>query len=447
MINYSSYRDSCVQWVGDIPSHWNMYPIKHLFSERNEKNDCNNTDYLSIVKDKGIIPYSEKGNVGNKTSDRPENYKMVHIDDIVINPMNVTIGSVGKSNYNGCLSSVYIVLEPKDIIDSSYYDYVYSIKSFQKSLKRISYGLMEIRESLNKIEFYVERLPLPPLYEQQKIVSYLDYKTKKIDELVVITEKKIELLKEQRTSLINHCVTKGLNPNVEMKDSGIEWIGQIPSHWDIKRVKYLLDDDNGIKIGPFGSSLKLDTLTDTGIKIYGQENVIKDNFQLGHRYLPIERFEQEFTQYEIFDGDVLVTMMGTTGKSKVFRDSYSRGILDSHLLRLRFNESLFSGYLFSILLEQSDYIIQQIKLSSKGSIMEGLNSSIIKELKILIQSLEEQKTIIEYLGETILKIDSTIEKETQRIELLKEYRQSLISEVVTGKIDVRDWKNDSKELS
>ena len=116
---YPSYKDSEVMWFGEIPSHWNMYPIKHLFSERNERNEDGNTNYLSIVKDKGVILYSEKGNVGNKTSDKPENYKMVYVDDIVINSMNITIGSVGKSIHNGCLSSVYIVLNPNDSIDSS----------------------------------------------------------------------------------------------------------------------------------------------------------------------------------------------------------------------------------------------------------------------------------------------------------------------------------------
>ena len=135
-----------------------------------------------------------------------------------------------------------------------------------------------------------------------------------------------------------------MNSYPSYKDSGVEWNEEIPSHWVVKKVKYLLKDYDGIKIGPFGSSLKLDTLADSGIKIYGQGNVIKDDFKLGHRYLPIERFEQDFTQYEILDGDILVTMMGTTGKSKVFSSSYERGILDSHLLRLRFNRSTYSVY-------------------------------------------------------------------------------------------------------
>jgi len=352
------------------------------------------------------------------------------------------VGTIGRScvyelNEPYSFQRSVCFLRPNSKLKSNYLYYCSVSKMFLIQLKNLTKKSTQGGVYMGDLKKVV--LPLMETDEQTQIVSFLDTKTQKIDELIEKTEQKIELLKEKRTSLINHCVTKGLNPNVEMKDSGVEWIGEIPRGWVVKKVKYLLNDYDGIKIGPFGSSLKLDTLTDSGIKIYGQGNIIKDDFQLGHRYLPIERFEQDFTQYEILDGDILVTMMGTTGKSKVFSSSYERGILDSHLLRLRFNKSIFSGYLFSILLEQSDYIFQQIKLNSKGSIMEGLNSSIIKELKVLTPPLEEQNRLLEHLEEQTQTIDSTIEKETQRTELLKEYRQSLISEVVTGKIDVRDY--------
>ena len=277
---------------------------------------------------------------------------------------------------------------------------------------------------------------VPPIHEQQQIVSFLDTKTSLIDSLIEKTQRKIELLKEKRTSLINEVVTKGLNPNVEMKDSGMVWIGEIPSHWGIKKVKHLIEDYGGIKIGPFGSSLKLDTLTEDGIKVYGQGNVIKDDFTLGHRHIPIERFESDFTQYEIYEGDVLITMMGTTGKSKVFKQSYKRGILDSHLLRLRFKKTSFISHLFVTILQESDYVFTQLKLTSKGSIMEGLNSSIVKELTLMTPPISEQQQMVEYLDEQTQLIDNIISIEEKRIELLKEYRQSIISELVTGKLKV-----------
>lgn len=215
------------------------------------------------------------------------------------------------------------------------------------------------------------------------------------------------------------------------KDSGIEWLGEIPEHWENKKAKYLLNEENGIKIGPFGSALKLDTLVESGIKIYGQGNVIKDDFTLGERYLTIKRFDSDFKQYEIIDGDILITMMGTTGKSKVFSNSFEKGILDSHLLRLRFNENKFSGKLFSVILEQSHYIIQQIDIESKGSIMAGLNSSIVKKLSIIVPPLLEQTTIASFLDHKTTQIDTLIEKKELLIEKLKLQRQAIINEAVT----------------
>ena len=220
------------------------------------------------------------------------------------------------------------------------------------------------------------------------------------------------------------------------KDSGVEWIGDIPEGWGVSRVKFLLIESNGIKIGPFGSALKLDTLSESGIKIYGQGNIIKKDFRLGGRYIPFERFKTDFSQYEIIEGDVLITMMGTTGKCKVFSSDFERGILDSHLLRLRFDKDKFNSQLFSTILEECNYILFQIKLMSKGSIMEGLNSTIVKDLKIIIPPLKEQEQIVVYLDEKTSIIDKSILIEERRIGLLKEYRQSIISQVITGKIKV-----------
>jgi type I restriction enzyme, S subunit len=419
---YPEYKDSGVEWIGEVPSSWGLPKIRYItsieYGNSLKEEDRTDGEYF-VYGSNGIVGRHQKSLTNGKTIiiGRKGSYGKINISDNSCYPIDTTF-FIEKNNTKHNLKWLFYGLS------------ILKLDSFTKDSSV---------PGINRGEIYDRYLPTPPLYEQNQIVSFLDHKTQLIDDLIERTKKKIELLKEKRTALINHCVTKGLNPDAEMKDSGVEWIGEIPIHWEIKKVKYLLHMHDGIKIGPFGSSLKLDTLTISGIKIYGQGNVIKDDFQHGHRYMPFERFEKDFTQYEILDGDVLVTMMGTTGKSKVFRGSYKRGILDSHLLRLRFNKSIFSSYLFSILLEQSDYISHQIKLSSKGSIMEGLNSSIIKELMVLIPPMKEQNQIVEYLDKQTQIIDTTIEKETQRIELLKEYRQSLISAAVTGKIVVRDW--------
>ncbi len=412
----------------DLLSHsWESKRIKHLFQERIEKNSDSKNDYLSIVKDVGVIPYSEKGNVGNKTSDNPENYKRVYPDDLVINPMNVTIGSVGISNHYGCLSNVYMVLKPKIKFHPQYYGYVFQIKSFQKSLRKISYGIMEIRESINKIEFFGLELPYPPLHEQQQIVSFLDTRTSLIDSLIEKTQLKIKLLKEKRTSLFNEIVTKGLNPNVEMKDSGVDWIGEIPSHWEMKKVSYLSKE---MISGPFGSSLKKEFYTKSGYKIYGQEQVIKDDFSYGDYYISEEKFN-ELKRCEIKSGDILISCVGTFGKISMVPNEFEKGIINPRLLKVSPNDSILSEYFLKLLRSEISFI--QFESLSRGGTMGVINLDILRQLKFPLPTISEQQQIVEYLDEQIQRIDKSISIEEKRTKLFKEYRQSLISEVVTGK--------------
>ena len=401
----SEYKDSGIEWIGEIPNRWDLIQIKNLFTERTEKNSGGNTNYLSIVKDVGVVLYADKGNVGNKTSDNPENYKMVYVDDLVINPMNLIIGSVGVSRYNGCLSSVYIVLSPNSCSVSSYYGYIFSHKIFQAHLKKICYGIMELRESLNKIEFDVEKLPYPPLQEQQQIANFLDYKTQQLDSLIEKTQQKIELLKEQRTALINQVVTKGLDPDAEMKDSGVEWIGEIPVGWDFVRLKFLfsleggkgpnqIEQENG-KYPIYGTggevSRGIDFLFDKPSLLLGRKGTI----------------DKPFVVYEPFwVSDVMYYTIQKTSMTPVY-------------LWYMFKLVPFGFYEY-------------------GSTQPSMSRLDYESMSFPVPPVEEQEQILEYLDQKMRQIDSQVEKETRRIELLKEYRNALISEVVTGKIDVRE---------
>jgi type I restriction enzyme S subunit len=219
------------------------------------------------------------------------------------------------------------------------------------------------------------------------------------------------------------------------KPSGVEWIGDIPEHWKIEPVRHLLKiGKEGIKIGPFGSSLKPEHLSLSGYKIYGQENVIKNDFKLGWRFINDRKFE-ELSDYEIKPDDILVTMMGTTGKCKVVPDSIEHGIIDSHLIRLRINEEKFLPHLFSVLINSSHYVFHQLKLLSKGSIMEGLNTTTIKNLLLLVPPLSEQATIANYLDEKTAHLDKLIEGKGRLIALLKEERSGVINNAVTRGIN------------
>jgi type I restriction enzyme S subunit len=439
MRKYQSYKTSGIEWIREKPSNWISTKLKYVSTiitgnTPSKNNEDNYTDGKFLwIKPEGLNEFKP-------TNDCKEKISEIGLSETrIVPPYSVLIngiGNIGKFGYSELPVStnqqIHSIVFDTQKVDKRYG--LFLISSLKDEMNKNSEKVVVsiyTKSKLERLDFI-----LPPLSEQEQIVKYLDEKTSIIDKLISTKERKIELLKEQRTSLINEVITKGLNPNVKMKDSGVEWIGDIPEHWDLKKVKYFLEDDGGIKIGPFGSSLKLDTLTDEGIKVYGQGNVIKDDFTLGHRHITFEKFESDFSQYEILEGDILITMMGTTGKSKVFKKDFKRGILDSHLLRLRFNKNCFVSELFVITLEQSDYVYHQLKQSSKGSIMEGLNSTIVKELKIITPPIIEQEQITGYLDKHTKEINDLVSMEQRKIELLKEYRQSLISEVITGKIKV-----------
>lgn len=217
------------------------------------------------------------------------------------------------------------------------------------------------------------------------------------------------------------------------KPSGVEWIEEIPEHWEVKPIKHLLKrGKEGIRIGPFGSSLKAEFITLDGFKVYGQENIIHDNFELGWRYVNDQKFN-ELSDYEVLSDDVLITMMGTTGKCKVVPPVIKKGIIDSHLIRMRVDEALFLPKLLADLINSSYYLFNQIKLMGKGSIMEGLNSTIVKNLVVFIPPIKEQVSIADFLDRKADEIDTIIRKKQQLVALLKEERTAIINESVSGK--------------
>lgn len=218
------------------------------------------------------------------------------------------------------------------------------------------------------------------------------------------------------------------------KDSGIEWIGEIPEHWEIKRVKFIISNELGLQIGPFGSSLRSEYIRNVGYKIFGQENVIKDDFTLGYKYLDEDKFN-ELIKYELFPGDIVITMMGTTGKCKIVPENIEKGIMDSHLIRIRVNNDKVLEKFFAVLINDSYSILNNIKYESKGSIMEGLNSSIIKSLYIPLPNINEQTSIINFINRKTAEIDQIIANKQKLIALYEEEKQAIINQAVTKGLD------------
>jgi len=279
---------------------------------------------------------------------------------------------------------------------------------------------------LNKTKQENLEFILPPLSEQQQIVSFLDDKTQKIDSLIQQKEKKIELLKEKRTSLINHVVTKGLNPNVEMKDSGVEWIGEIPSHWSVLPVGYFGD----VTLG------KMLTNEDKGgysLKPYLRSK----NIQIGKVYIEdIKEMwfsDSELDKLRLHDGDLLFNEGGDVGRTCIWKNELPECYIQNSVNRVRFKEDNQYYFLYLSTLYHSigyyDSIVNRVSIPH-------LTKEKLESVRFLRPPKEEQQQIVEYLDKQTEEIDTLIQLEQKKIDTLKEYRQSLISEVVTGKIKV-----------
>ena len=280
-----------------------------------------------------------------------------------------------------------------------------------------------MRYSFNRFQFDEIPLLIPPVYEQKEIVSYLDNKTNQTNELIKKTELKIEQLKEQRDSIIDEVVTQGLNPNVEKKESGVEWIGEIPSHWKISKLKYLVSENQESLSNSTDPDLELDYVEISDVNSNGE-------FKKPTKYI----FSESPSRCRRIcrKGDVIISTVRTYLKSiGIIEEQRENLICSTGFSVLTPKSQYLSKYIFYML--RSNWFISKIISRSEGVSYPSIQSHKLLGTDVIIMDKQEQQKIVEFLDEETQKIDKTIYKEEKRIELLKEYKQSLISEVVTGK--------------
>lgn len=421
---YEEYKKVDLPWIEEIPSHWEIISNRYLWVERNEKGFINK-DLISVTIKNGVLPQSEllknSSKKDNSNLDKSK-YKLVMKNDIVYNTMRMWQGAVGISNYEGIVSPAYIVLEPIKNCNYKYYSFLFRTDEYNNESYRNSYGICDDQLKLRYDEFKVMNNILPPKEEQDKIVDFLDYNLGKIDKFIELTEKQIELLKEQKEVTINDAVTKGIDKNVEYKDSGIDWIGEIPEHWEVTRLKYILNNktekdrvlkDDQVYIGLANIESKTGNIIDI-------DNDIK-----------IESDSPKFKEGDILFGKLRPYL------SKV-AIAQNNGLCSGEILVLRNKNSInFKKYIFYRLLSYD--FINIVNSSTCGSKMPRAEWSFISSLKINVPPKKEQEEIVDYIEKETSKIDRTIELYKRQIELVKEYRTSLIASAVTGKIDIRDF--------
>ncbi|EAL3907782.1 restriction endonuclease subunit S [Campylobacter upsaliensis] len=425
-----SYKPSGIKWLGEIPQSWEIKPLQAIFNQRNEQN--NNLEFqtiLSLVKDVGVIPYEEKGNVGNKAKDDLQGYKIARVNDLVLNKMNAVIGSLGVSKYDGLVSPIYLVLyieNPNYLI--AYYSYLFQTKSIQKFLRKFAYGIMEIRESIDYLEFKKMFLPTPPLQEQKEIAEFLDKKCEKIQNYINKKQKLITLLQEKKQALINEAVCGRVACHTERsevsttayKPSGIEYLGLIPHHWEVKKLKHIC------KINPQAN----ETLPNNFVYI-DLESVIKGQL-LKEQVINKEQAPSR-AQRILQKQDILFQLVRPYQRNNYIFNKNGDYVASTGYAQIRTKECV--NFVYYALLENS--FVERVILKSTGSNYPAITSNDFADLKIPLPPLQEQEEIAEFLDSKVAQIDSVIEKTKKQIKLIKEYKNTLINEAVCGRINLQ----------
>ena len=431
MATYESYKDSGVKWPGQIPSHWEILPGKAIFDENKTKNTTNRETFVLSLSYGNIIPKRDinEGLV-------PENYSGYQIVEpgyIIIRCTDLQNDKVslrtGHVNHHGIISGAYLGLKVKRGVNSRYIHYLLHNWDVSKELYRYGSGL---RQSLSWADIKYLLLAKPPLSEQEAIVAYLDKVTGDIDRAIEAQRKMIDALNERKQIIITRAVTSGLNPGAPLRDSGIGWLGQIPEHWEIKKLKALSDIKGRIGFRGYTNSDLVEqgegaiTLSPSNI-VHGKMSYNKCSYLSWHKYF-------ESPEIMVANGHILFVKTGSSyGKTAFVTDLTMEATINPQfsLIKPKKVNPYFLNYAIS-----SQYFKLQVERGVIGSTIPTISQSAIGNMLVLTPPLSEQISIIEYLNSHFEDLDSIISNCERMISLLQERKQIIINEIVTGKTKV-----------
>ncbi len=427
---YGSFKNSGVEWLGDIPMHWNTLSNKNIFKLKKNQVGKKSGDYVLLSLTLNGVIKRDMENPQGKFPAEFNTYQEVKIGDFIFCLFDVeeTPRCVGLSDFDGMITGAYTVMEPYEGFDRNFLYYFYLNLDADKRLKPLYTGL---RNTISKENFFSFKTFVPPLPEQTAIAEFLDRKTALIDQAIDIKQKQIELLKERRQILIHKAVTRGLNPNVKMKDSGVKWIGRIPEGWIITSVKNVLDIP--ICDGPHTTP----QLYDDGYPFVSAEAIKNGeiDFDKIRGFISLKDYQMFSKKYSPKRNDIYMVKSGaTTGNVAMVRTDIEFSIW-SPLAVFRANQQkVIPNYLLNYL--ESPSFKLGVELNWSFGTQQNIGMGVLSNLPIAYPSIEEQSMISQYIGQVTSKVKSAIALKEQEIEKLKEYKVTLINSVVTGKIKV-----------
>ena len=421
MKKYSNYKPTPNEWFEEIPENWEVAPLKYFATIKNGKDPKNVRD-----NENGTFPIYGTGGVFGKST------KYLYDQPSIL---------LGRK---GTIDVPQFVNEPFWTVDTAYYTEILpdtNPKFFFYQSQNIRFDLHSYGSavpSMTQKDLNEEKFPKPPLSEQTQIANYLDYKTSLIDELIKKNEKMIALLEEKKEAMINQAVTKGLNPDVPMKDSGVEWIGQVPEHWIVKKLRYIIDVLTDYTAnGSFADLAKNVTYLESGYARLIRLTDIRKNFKNQGIWISKTTYEY-LSKSKLFGGEILLANVGAyTGSAFMFTEKPSEFCsLAPNMLLIKFSRDIDNKFIFYTL--KSKYLHEQLELKAISSAQPKLNKTDVRDNYIVLPSIAEQEKISNFIEIQESKIKKSIKNKKETICLLQEYRKSLISNAVTGKMDVRD---------
>jgi len=431
---YPAVKDSGVTWLGVVPEHWRVLPNRAVFAEVKER-DRPDAVMLSVTITRGVIRQEALlQDSWKKDSSKLDKsaYKLVQPGDIAYNKMRAWQGAIGVSEYEGIVSPAYVVQRPREGAAPRYLHYLLRTPAFAKEAERWSYGITSDMWSLRPEHFKMIYSCLPPLPEQLVIVRLLDHADRQIRRYIRAKQKLIKLLEEQKQAIIHRAVTRGLDPNVRLKPSGVEWLGDMPEHWEVvalKRVCRLLRD--GTHLPP--------PRTTSGIPLLSVRNIIDGRFvrRDDDSLISEEAYRALCRSFVPQEHDVLLAIVGATlGKVAIVGDMDRFHIQRSlAIFRPKAEELTFqflSAYLCGAAFQRA------LWTTVAFSAQPGIYLSTLGDFSIALPPLREQDQIVRMLTDTVSDVSKAIATANKQIDLLREYRARLVADVVTGKLDVRE---------
>lgn len=435
---YPEYKDSGVEWLGEIPTSWQMWKLSHAYevigsgttpTSNNESYFQGDIPWVTTGELREKIIYDTDKKVKESTLQIFSALKIHPAGSVVIAMYGATIGRLGILGVDATTNQACCVMTKSKIINNQYL--YYWLQAYRTDIIRLSSGGGQ--PNINQEKVSSLKVSAPVLNDQTLIVAFLDHETAKIDNLIEKQQQLIELLKEKRQAVISHAVTKGLNPDVPMKDSGVEWLGEVPEHWTVCRLKQIIKSGTSISYGIVqpGDSL------DEGVPFIQTTNISQGNIQLESLPKTSKIIEKNYPRSRLDGGEVILGIRASIGSAYVVPLELKGANLSRGVARIQPGTNISADYLVWYL--KTNAVEQYWALSKQGSTFSEVSIETVRELTVCVPPKDEQYNIASRLEGALDRIHKLIVKSEIKMNLLRERRTALISAAVTGKIDVRDW--------